>query len=75
MARFDGNLKAAGEAKLEVDELLSALASTSAANAKARADAVACFLSASEGWKDARDTLKGAFANLPRPAWLTDDKD
>jgi hypothetical protein len=75
LARFDGNLKAAGEAKLDVDELLSALASTSPANAKARADAIACFLSASEGWKDARDALKGAFASLPKAAWLTGDKD
>ena len=75
MARFDGNLKAAGEAKLDIDELLSALASTSAANAKARADAVACFLSASEGWRDARAALKGAFASLPQGPWLTGDKD
>ena len=75
MARFDGNLKAAGEAKLDVDELFAALASTSAANAKARADAVACFLSASEGWRDARAELKGAFASLPQAAWLTSDKD
>jgi hypothetical protein len=75
LARFDGNLKAVGQAKLDVDELLSALASTSPANAKARADAIACFLSASEGWRDAREALKGAFARLPRATWLTDDKD
>ena len=75
MSRFDGNLKAAGEARLDVDELLSALASTSAANAKARTDAIACFLSASEGWRDAREALKGTFASLPRATWLTDDKD
>ena len=75
MARFEGNLKAAGEAKLDVDELLSELASTSPANAKARADAIACFLSASEGWRDAREALKGAFASLPQATWLTGDKD
>jgi len=75
LARFDGNLKAAGEAKLDVDELLSALSSSSAANAKARADAIACFLSAGEGWRDAREAAKGAFASLPRATWLTGDKD
>ena len=75
MARFDGNLKAAGEAKLDVDELLSALSSTAKQAEQDRQDAIACFLSASEGWKDARGTLKGAFASGPKPSWLTGSKD
>ena len=75
MARFDGNLKAVGEAKLDVDELLSALASASNLGREERQDAIACFLSVSEGWKDARATLKGTFASMPKPAWLTGDKD
>ena len=75
MARFDGNLKAAGEAKLDVDELLSALSGTSGAGQRERQEAIACFLSASEGWRDAREALKGTFASLPRATWLTDDKD
>ena len=75
MARFDGNLKAVGEAKLDVDELLSALASASNLGREERQDAIACFLSVSEGWKDARATLKGTFATMPRPSWLTSDKD
>ena len=75
MARFDGNLKAVGEAKLDVDELLSALASASNLGREGRQDAIACFLSVSEGWKDARATLKGTFATMPRPSWLTGDKD
>ena len=75
MARFDGNLKAAGEAKLDVDELLSALNAASNLGREERQDAIACFLSVSEGWKDARDSLKGTFANMPRPSWLTRDKD
>ena len=29
----------------------------------------------SEGWRDARDTLQGAFARLPRTAWLKDGKE
>ncbi len=70
MARFDGNLKAAGEAKLDINELLSVLASTSNLGREERQDAIACFLSVSEGWKDARSSLKGTFASVPRPSWL-----
>ena len=75
MARFDGNLKAVGEAKLDVDELLSALSGSSGAGQKERQQAIACFLSASEGWKDAKSRLKGTFASSVRPSWLTGDKD
>jgi hypothetical protein len=75
LARFDGNLKAAGEAKLDVDELISALSSTAKRAEQERQDAIACFLSASEGWKDAKGTLKGAFASGPKASWLTGSKD
>ena len=75
MARFDGNLKAAGEAKLDVDELLSALSGTAGAGQRERQEAIACFLSASEGWKDAKGRLKGTFASTVKPSWLTNDKD
>jgi hypothetical protein len=75
LARFDGNLKAAGEAKLDVDELLSALTGGSGRAQQERQEAIACFLSASEGWKDAREALKGTFASVVKTSWLTDDKD
>ena len=75
MARFDGNLKAAGEARLDIDELLTALSAASNLGREDRQDAIACFLSVSEGWKDARATLKGTFAAMPGPSWLTGDKD
>ena len=75
MVRFDGNLKAAGEAKLDVDELLAALSAASNLGREERQDAIACFLSVSEGWKDARDSLKGTFASIPKPTWLTGNKD
>jgi hypothetical protein len=75
LARFDGNLKAAGEAKLDVDELLSALSGSSGRGRRERQEAIACFLSASEGWRDAKETLNGAFAGDPKPSWLTGDKD
>jgi len=75
LARFEGNLKAAREAKLDIDELLLALSAASNLGREERQDAIACFLSVSEGWKDARATLKGTFATMPRPSWLTRDKD
>ena len=75
MARFDGNLEAAGEAKLDIDELLSALSAASNLGREERQDAIACFLSVSEGWKDAKATLKGTFARMPGPSWLTEGKE
>jgi hypothetical protein len=75
LARFDGNLKAAKKAELDVDELLAALSILPAGGAEARQEAIACFLSASEGWRDARNTLQGTFARLPRTAWLKDGKE
>ena len=75
MARFDGKFEAAGETKLDIDELFSAFPGAGEAVARGRQDAIACFLSASEGWKDAKDRLKGAFASAPKPSWLTGGKD
>ncbi|HVF36888.1 MAG TPA: hypothetical protein VNA29_02965 [Sphingomicrobium sp.] len=75
MARFDGNLKAVGEAKLDVDELLSALSPAASAASRERQAAIACFLSGSEGWKHAKQALKGAFAATPGPSWLNGSKD
>jgi hypothetical protein len=75
LARFDGNLEAAGEAKLDADELLSALSTSLSTGQRERQDAIACFLSASEGWRDAKEALKGTFASVSRPSWLREDKD
>jgi len=75
LARFDGNLEAAAEAKLDAEELLSALSSSLSKGQRERQDAIACFLSASEGWRDAKEALKGAFASVSRPSWLRDGKE
>ena len=75
MARFDGNLKAAGEAKLDIDELFAAFPGASEAVAKGRQDAIACFLSASEGWEQAKGALKGTFAAASKASWLKDGKE
>ena len=75
MARIDGKLEAAGEAKLDIDELFSAFPGAGEAVARGRQDAIACFLSASEGWEDARDALKGTFATATKASWLRDGKE
>ncbi|QDP19827.1 hypothetical protein [Sphingomonas xanthus] len=78
MARFDGHLKAAGDAAIDADELLSALVSLPAAahsGPSGRNQAIACFLSGSEGWRDAKKALKGTFASGAEASWLTGGKD
>lgn len=51
------------------------LSSAATSGIRDRHDAMACFLSASEGWRDAKGTLKGTFAGLAERTGLTDDKD
>ena len=75
MARFDGEFKAAGEARLDIDELFSAFPGAGEAVARGRQDAIACFLSASEGWEDAKGELRGTFATASRASWLKDGKE
>jgi hypothetical protein len=70
LARFDGNFEAAGEARLDIDELLKVLSNSADLGREERQDAIACFLSASEGWREAKGTLRGAFASVPKPSWL-----
>ena len=74
LARFDGNLTAAGEASLDMVELLSLLSASPMDN-RDRSDAIACYLSASEGWRAARGMLKGNFAALATASRLTNGKD
>lgn len=75
MARFDGNLKAAGETGLDIDELLSAFGRVGETKGRGRQDAMACFLSASEGWEDAKAALRGAFAAASKAPWLKGGKE
>ena len=75
MARIDGKFEAAGDARLDIDELYSAFPGAGQAVAKARHDAIACFLSASEGWEEAREAVKGAFAPVQKAPWLRDGKE
>jgi hypothetical protein len=62
LSRFEGNFAAAGGAPLgdgELSELLNAFPAT---HRRERQQAIACYLSGSEGWDTAMKALGGAFA-------------
>lgn len=75
MARHEGKFEAAGETSLDLSEMLRALRQAESADAKERQAAIACLLSASEGWRKAAKQLGGAFADEAKKAGLTDDKE
>ena len=73
MARHEGNFREAAEEPLGHDELLALLTSVEESEVRSRKDAIACALSASEGWQDAVRQLGGAFAE--EAAGLRETKD
>ena len=62
MARYDGKLTAAEDAAIDAAELLAALGARAAVSPGERQEAIIRYLSASDGWTDARSLLRGAFA-------------
>ena len=74
MARYDGELIAAGEVALDLGDLARALTGSSDAD-RAKRLAMARLLSAAEGWKAAAKALDGAFAESIREAGLTGHKE
>ena len=63
LSRFEGDFRPSGDAPLSIAELLAILDRHSAGGEHERQQAIACFLSASEGWRDAVKALGGAFAS------------
>jgi hypothetical protein len=62
LARHDGDFRADAQDPLSLAELLAMLGNAGGADARSRDDAVACYLSASEGWNEAVKLLGGTFA-------------
>jgi hypothetical protein len=62
MVRHEPNIRAAVRTELEVDELFSIDRDTRDPAERERQEAIACCLSASEGWDEAIRRLGGAFA-------------
>jgi len=62
LARHEQNIRASAEGPLSLNELLALLGEGKAEAERERQDAIACYLSASEGWDEAVQRLSGAFA-------------
>ena len=62
MARHEGGFRPTAEEPLSLDELLALLDGEGHHSSRARHEAIACFLSAGEGWREAVKKLGGAFA-------------
>ena len=56
------DFRTGAEAPVSLDELLALLESSAKAEGLSREDAIACYLSAGEGWREAMKRLGGAFA-------------
>jgi len=63
LARHEGDFRKDAEEPLSLNELLTLLGNGATGEARSREDAIACYLSASEGWREAMKQLGGAFAN------------
>ena len=63
LARHEGEFRKEAEEPLSLNELLTLLGNNVPGDARSREDAIACYLSASEGWRDAMKQLGGAFAD------------
>ena len=75
MARHEGKFEAEGETWLDMGELLRALRHAGSEHSRERQAAIACLLSASEGWRKAAKQLGGAFADGGQKTGLTDGKE
>src|SRR5688500_2216863 len=62
LSRVGGDFAAAGGAPLSSGELSDLLTAFSALSGRRRQEAIACYLSASEGWDEVMKALGGAFA-------------
>ncbi len=62
MARHEREFCADAEAPLSLDDLLALLGSAAEADDRSRQDAIACYLSGGDGWRDAMKMLGGTFA-------------
>ena len=62
MARHEGDFRTKAQDPLSLDELLTLLGDAAEREGRSREDAIACYLSGGDGWRDAVKLLGGAFA-------------
>ena len=75
MSRLDGKFTAAGDVPLELAELLATLEAQQGRSVEDWRDAITCYLSASEGWRDASQLLGGTFASEGSEPGLSRNKE
>ena len=63
MARHEPKIRAASTEALSLKELLALIGDAKAEGARERHEAIACYLSGSEGWDEAVQRLGGTFAS------------
>ena len=62
LARYESDFRGDAKDPLSLGELLDLLAISERADGRTREEAIACYLSGSEGWRNAVKFLDGAFA-------------
>ena len=62
MARHEGDFGLNEQKPLSLDELLTMLGDSAERDGCSREDAIACYLSGAEGWREAVKLLGGTFA-------------
>jgi len=62
LARHEPKIQAASKEGISLTELLALIGESKAEGARNRHEAIACYLSGSEGWSEAVQKLDGAFA-------------
>jgi hypothetical protein len=62
LARHESDFRATAEELLGLDELLTLLGSAAEREGRSREDAIACYLSGGDGWREALKLLGGTFA-------------
>jgi len=62
LARHESDFRAGAQEPLSLDELLALLGNAAEGEGRSREDAIACYLSGGDGWREAVKRLGGTFA-------------
>jgi hypothetical protein len=62
LARHEGDVRAEAQEPLSLAELLALLGDAAERSGRSREDAIACYLSGADGWREAVKLLGGKFA-------------
>jgi hypothetical protein len=62
LARHEGDFRVGAEDPLSLDDVLAMLGDHAEQEGRSREDAIACYLSGGEGWREAVKLLGGTFA-------------